>query len=100
VWVAFSFDLNSPPLVEDPERFYQSGAPFFLYVHFLSREKKTNQKKPPVSRFTLRVVATAGARGNSPVYRRVQTVRVLLSVRIADARRGTKGMNPKTPKAF
>jgi len=65
--------------VEDPERFYQSGAPFFLYVHFLSREKKTNQKKPPVSRFTLRA---------------------LLSVRIADARRGTKGMNPKTPKAF
>ena len=53
-----------------------------------------------MSRFTLRVVATAGARGNSPVYRRVQTVRVLLSVRIADARRGTKGMNPKTPKRF
>jgi hypothetical protein len=36
-----------------------------MFVHFLSQEKKTNQKKPPVCRYTLRVFATAGARGNS-----------------------------------
>jgi hypothetical protein len=35
-------------------------------VTFLSREKKSNQKKPPVSRSILRVVEPAGARGDSP----------------------------------
>jgi len=40
---------------------------FFLLLslHFLSRDKKTKQKKTPVPRFILRVVAVAGARGNS-----------------------------------
>jgi hypothetical protein len=33
---------------------------------FLSREKKTKQKKTPVFSFILRVVAADGARGNSP----------------------------------
>jgi hypothetical protein len=37
-----------------------------LFLHFLSREKKTKQKKTPVSRFSLRVATSAGARGNSP----------------------------------
>jgi hypothetical protein len=37
-----------------------------LVVTFLSREEKSNQKKTPVSRLTLRVAAAAGARGNSP----------------------------------
>jgi hypothetical protein len=35
-------------------------------VHFLSRERKLNQKKTPVSRLTLRVDDATGARGNSP----------------------------------
>ena len=39
-------------------------------------------------------VYAAGARGNSPAFRRTQTVRVLLSFRIVDAWRGTKGINP------
>ena len=38
----------------------------YLPCSFSSPWKKTNQKKTPVSRFILRVVATAGARGNSP----------------------------------
>ena len=37
---------------------------------FSFSEKKRNQKKPPVSRLTLRVVDTAGARGNSPRFQR------------------------------
>jgi hypothetical protein len=64
-------------------------------VHFLSRERKLNQKKTPVSRLTLRVDDAAGARGNSPAMRRVQTVRTLIPVRPVDARRGTKGMKSK-----
>jgi hypothetical protein len=107
-------------------------------LHFLSRDKKTKQKKTPVSRLILRVAKPdddaahravmrrcqacsgahnlmiaarlalpgalpdstmlaaspgllARARGNSPAFQRAQTVRALLSVRIADARRGTKG---------
>jgi hypothetical protein len=36
-----------------------------LIVHFLPRGRKRNQKKTPVSRLTLRVVAATGARGNS-----------------------------------
>ena len=60
----FTFDLNPPPLVEEPERLYRSGersAVFALYqismkpigiihhfVHFLSRERKRTQKKTPV----------------------------------------------------
>jgi hypothetical protein len=69
--------------------------PYALFLgfilHFLSRDKKTKQKKTPVSRFILRVVAVAGARGNSPALRRAQTVRALVPVRRVDARRGTKG---------
>jgi hypothetical protein len=38
---------------------------FLLVLHFLSREKKTKQKKTPVSRLTLRVVDATGARRNS-----------------------------------
>jgi hypothetical protein len=37
-----------------------------MFFPFLSRERKGNEKKPPVSRFILRVVDAAGARGNSP----------------------------------
>jgi len=36
-----------------------------LFLHFLSREKKTKQKKTPVPRLILRVVAVTGERGNS-----------------------------------
>jgi len=43
-----------------------------MVLHFLSREKKTKQKKTPVSRLTLRFVQpadeAAGARGNSPAF--------------------------------
>jgi hypothetical protein len=49
-------DPNPPHLKTNPERFYRSGVYYFLFVHFLSRGMKTNQKKPPVSRYTLRVV--------------------------------------------
>jgi len=28
--MSFSFDLNPPPLVEDPDRFYRSGERFFF----------------------------------------------------------------------
>jgi hypothetical protein len=66
----------------------------FPFVHFLSRERKPNQKKAPASRFTLRVAEASGARGNSPAPRRAQTVRVLFPGRIVDARRGTKGITP------
>jgi hypothetical protein len=54
-----------------------------------------------VSRLILRVDAAAGARGNSPAYKRAQTVRALISVHLVDARRGTKG-NKKTlhPRTF
>jgi len=48
-----------------------------------------------VPRLTLRVVGANGARGNSPAYGQVQTVRVLYSVHSGDARRGTMGI----PKA-
>jgi hypothetical protein len=40
----------------------------FKDCSFSSAWKKTNQKKTPVSRFFLRFVDTAGARGNSPAY--------------------------------
>ena len=49
---------------------------YFISVHFLSRERKQNQKKAPVSRALrdrLRVAAAAEARRNSPAYRRAQT---------------------------
>jgi hypothetical protein len=59
---------------------------------FSSTWKKTNQKKTPVPRFLLRVAAAVGARGNSPAFRRAQTVRALFPVRRVDARRGTKGI--------
>jgi hypothetical protein len=62
-----------------------------MFVHFLPRGRKRNQKKTPVSRLILRVSASAGACGNSPTLRRAQTVRTLFPVRPADARRGTKG---------
>jgi hypothetical protein len=39
---------------------------FYSGRSFSSTRKKTNQKKAPVSRFILRVVDAAGARGNSP----------------------------------
>jgi len=82
--------------VEDPERFYRFGERFYNWSpHFLARARKQKQKKTPVSRSTLRVVAAAGAHGNSPRLRfgwgGTQTVRALYSVRPADARRGTKG---------
>jgi len=44
-----------------------------------------------VPRLILRVAVAAGARGNSPAFKRAQTVRALFSVRPVDARRGTKG---------
>jgi hypothetical protein len=62
-----------------------------MFVHFLSREKKTNQKKPPVSRFILRVAEAAGARGNSPVYQRTQTVRALFPSASAMLGAGQRG---------
>jgi hypothetical protein len=37
-----------------------------MVVTFLSREKKRNQKKTPMSRYILRVAIVVGARGNSP----------------------------------
>jgi hypothetical protein len=40
----FSFILNPPLLVEDPERFYRSGVNYGLFI-FFARPKKTNQKK-------------------------------------------------------
>ena len=76
--------------------FYRSGASFLKIVSSFSVTlQKTKQKKTPVPRFILRVVATAGARGNSPALRRIQTVRALFPVRPVDARRGAKG-NKKT----
>jgi hypothetical protein len=66
-----------------------------MFVHFLSRERKPNQKKTPMPRYTLRVVEAAGARGNSPASWRTQAVRALFSVRHVDARPGTKGVKPK-----
>jgi len=39
-----------------------------LIVHFLSRERKRNQKKTPVSRLILRVVDGGGACRNSPAF--------------------------------
>jgi len=54
---------------------------------------KSNQKKAALPRFILRVTAAAGARGNSPAYRRAQTVRVLFPGLLSDARRGTKGID-------
>jgi hypothetical protein len=52
--------------VEDPERIYLSGVTFRKWrLTFLSRERKVRQKKAPVSRLILRVVAAAGARENS-----------------------------------
>jgi len=47
-----------PPLIRDGK--------VIKSVHFLSRERKRNQKKAPVPRFFLRVAASVGARGNSP----------------------------------
>jgi hypothetical protein len=42
--------------------------PYALFLgfilHFLSREKKTKQKKTPLSRFILRVDARRGTKGN------------------------------------
>ena len=63
------------------------------------RDRPENEPKED-ARFPriLRVVDTAGARGNSPAYRWAQTVRTLFSVRIDDARRRTKGMQPSTLK--
>ena len=90
-FVSFDLNLNPPQLVADFERLYRSGMNFLkLFLHFLSREKKTKQQKTPLSRFILRLDAAAGARGNSPTLRRAQTVRVLLPVRRVDARRGTR----------
>jgi len=43
---------------------------------------------------SLRVVGAAGARGDSPALRQAQTVRALISVRPADARRETMGTKP------
>jgi len=43
-------------MVEDPERFLWTGEIFLkLFLHFLSREKKTKSKKTPVSSLFLRV---------------------------------------------
>jgi hypothetical protein len=81
------FDLKSPPVVEDPERFYRSGVLPVFVCSFSYPCKKTNQKKTPVSRFLLRVV-NADARVGT---RCAQTGRRAFSVRTADARRGTKG---------
>jgi hypothetical protein len=72
-----------------------------LFLHFLSREKKTKQKKTPVSRLILRVDDAAGALGKSPTLRRDQTRlrRVnspsAFSARPVDARRRTKGKKTK-----
>ena len=66
------FVLNAPPLVEAPGKVFPLGRILYWIVTFLSREKKSNQKKTPVSRFTLRVVVAAGARGNSPACGRLK----------------------------
>ncbi len=67
-----------PSLIKDTARSCRFGVlSLEWFLHFLSREKKTKQKKTPVSRYTLRVAAAAGARGNSPACRRAQTVRAL-----------------------
>jgi hypothetical protein len=60
---------------------------FFIFCPVTENEAKEHA----VSRLALRVAVAAGARGNSPAYLRAQTVRALISVRIADARHGTKG---------
>jgi hypothetical protein len=75
-------------------RFDRSGVlfrnGFFIFCHVT----ETKQKNTPVSRFILRVVVAAGAETH-PAFSRAQTVRALFSVRIADARRGTKRQGEK-----
>ena len=74
VLLRFSFDISPQPLEEGPERFYRSGVPLHqLASSFSCTCKKTEAITPrrdrlqtPVSRFTLRVAAADGARGNSP----------------------------------
>ena len=65
-----------------------------MFVHFLARAKKTEPKEGALPRLTLRVADPAGARGNSPALRRGQTVRALIPVRFADARRVAMGEKP------
>jgi len=66
LYLYLGIDIGPSAMVEEPERFYQFGKMFFVECSFSSAWKKTNQKKTPMSRMTLRVAASAGARGNSP----------------------------------
>ena len=46
-----------------PDEIKNDPRPYLTkFLHFLSRERKRRQKKTPVSRLTLRVVDTDGAR--------------------------------------
>jgi hypothetical protein len=72
------------------------GSDGFRTFYAVSRNEA---KENAVPRSNLRVIATAGARRNSPALRRAQTVRALFPVRTADVRRGTMGnKNPMTSK--
>jgi hypothetical protein len=61
-----SFQSNPPHLVEDPLRFILSGVirlkRLFIFFHAKENEPKESARVPRI----LRVVDTAGARGNSP----------------------------------
>jgi hypothetical protein len=56
--------------------------------------KKSNQKKAPGSRLTLRATVSNGSRGNSPRFKRDSDSPRAFSVRYRGARRGTKGKTP------
>jgi hypothetical protein len=87
-----------------------------LQRYFSSEWPKSNQKKTPMSRSTLRVAqaaddaaphaamrrcqACSGTHDLAIAARLAQTSRHAFSARIADARRGTKGMNPKKRNLF
>jgi hypothetical protein len=81
----FIFNLK-PPLWWRNRKGLTNPELIILIITFLN-VKESNQKKPPVSRFFLRVDAPAGARGNSLCSDSPRAQ----SVRRADARRGTKG---------
>jgi len=46
-----------------------------MFVHFLSRERKRNQKKTPVSRYTLRIVQPDDEAAPHAVMRRCPALR-------------------------
>jgi len=69
----------------------------YFIVHFLSRERKQNQKKAPVSRalrVRLRVVVAAGRAETRPAYQRDSDSRRVFFVCNPDARPRDKGGFP------